>query len=84
MFTTYLKPVIAGAFVFGLATAAFAATRRIRRHVRDGACQRQGGEDRLLDQQVGRRQDLFFGNETARTEFMKDPQGNIAKAQSVL
>jgi hypothetical protein len=35
----------------------------------------------LLHQWADWRQDYCFGSEEAKTTFMKDPQGNLAKAQ---
>lgn len=82
MFTTYLKPVIAGVFAVGLATAALAATGEFDDMCAMGlATGKAVKTDCSVSESIGGKT-YCFGNETARTEFMKDPQGNIAKAQS--
>jgi YHS domain-containing protein len=82
MIRTYLKPVLAGALALGLATAAFAATGEFDNLCAQGLATGQKIQtDCSVSESIGGKT-YCFGNEAARAEFMKDPQGNVAKAQS--
>jgi YHS domain-containing protein len=82
MTKTWLKPALAGAFALGLATAAFAATGEFDDMCAMGLTSgKQVKTDCSISEQIGGKT-YCFGNEAARTEFMKDPQGNVAKAGS--
>ena len=80
---TYISSALAGALVLGLATATLAATKGEF----DNMCS-QGlamGKDVQTDCSVDatiKGKTYCFGNEAAKTEFMKDPKGNLAKTQS--
>ena len=82
MTKTWLKPVLAGALTLGLATAAFAATGEFDNLCAQGLATGQKIEtDCSVNAQIGAKT-YCFGNEAARAEFMKDPEGNLAKAES--
>jgi YHS domain-containing protein len=81
MIRTIFLSTIAGALLLGLATAAMAATGEFDNMCAEGLAL---GKDVKTDCTVSERIDgktYCFGNETAKTLFMKDPQGNLAKAQ---
>jgi YHS domain-containing protein len=79
----YISSALAGALVLGLATATLAATKGEF----DNMCT-QGlamGKDVKTDCSVNASiegKTYCFGSEAAKTEFMKDPKGNMAKAQA--
>jgi YHS domain-containing protein len=78
---TYISSALAGALVLGLATATLAATKGEF----DNMCT-QGlamGKDVQTDCSVNaiKGKTYCFGNEAAKEAFMKDPEGNLAKAQ---
>lgn len=79
---SYITSAFAGALLLGLTTTALAATGEF-----DDMCT-QGlvmGKEVKTDCSVNATLDgktYCFGTEAAKTEFMKDPKGNLAKAQS--
>ncbi len=81
MTRTAILSAVTGAMLLGLATAAFAATGEY-----DDLCT-MGlalGKEIKTDCSVNATIDgktYCFGNEDAKTIFMKDPKGNLAKAQ---
>ena len=78
---TTLTSALAGACLLGLATAAFAATGEFDNLCAEGLAQ---GAEIKTDCSVNAMLDgktYCFGNEDAKTEFMKDPQGHLAKAK---
>jgi YHS domain-containing protein len=80
MSKAYVAPVIAGAFLFGLATAAMAGEF-------DNMCSMglaMGKEiktDCSINEVIAGRS-YCFANDEAKTTFMKDPTGNLAKAKT--
>jgi YHS domain-containing protein len=82
MTNIFIRSAIAGALLLGLPTAAVAATTGEF----DDMCT-QGlvlGKDVPTDCSVNTEIDgktYCFGNEAAKTEFMKDPKANLARAQ---
>lgn len=81
MIRTTLTSALAGACLLGLATAAFAATGEFDNMCAEGLAQ---GKEIQTDCSVNAMLDgktYCFGNEEAKTEFMKDPQGHLAKAK---
>jgi len=75
-----LKLAMAGALVLGLSTAAYAATGEFDDMCTLGVAM---GKEVKTDCSVNTKIDgktYCFGNEAAKTEFMKDPAGNLAKA----
>ena len=80
---TYVSSALAGALVFGLVTATLAATKGEF----DNMCT-QGlamGKDVQTDCSVNATiagKTYCFGSQEAKTEFMKAPEANLAKAQA--
>lgn len=82
MSNNYLKTALAGAFALGLAGAAFAATGEFDNLCTMGlATGKSVKTDCSVSETIGGKT-YCFGNEEARAEFMKDPEGNLAKAES--
>ena len=82
MMRTIFKSALAGAMLFGFASAALSATGEFDNMCAEGLAL---GQDVKTDCTVNGTVDgktYCFGNETAKTLFMKDPQGNLAKAQA--
>jgi YHS domain-containing protein len=82
MVRRYISSALAGAFVLGLATAAVAATGEFDNMCAEGLAL---GKEIKTDCSVNAAIDgktYCFGNEQAKTDFMKDPKGNLAKAQA--
>ena len=78
----YITSAFAGALLLGLSTAALAVTGEFDNKCTQGLA---SGKDIKTDCSVNTTLDgktYCFGNEAAKTEFMKDPKGNLAKAQS--
>ena len=80
---TYITSAFAGALLLGLGgTTTFAATGEFDNMCTEGLAL---GKDIKTDCSVNTTIDgktYCFGNEQAKTDFMKDPKGNMAKAQS--
>lgn len=82
MIRTYITSALAGAFALGLVTAAFAATGEFDNMCTQGlAMGKQVQTDCSINGQVDGKT-YCFGDEKAKTEFMKDPKGNLAKAKA--
>jgi YHS domain-containing protein len=82
MSRTFIASAIAGALLLGLTTTALAVTGEFDNMCTQGLA---SGKDVKTDCSVNTTLDgktYCFGNEAAKTEFMKDPKGNLAKAQS--
>ena len=78
----YITSAFAGALLLGLTTAALAVTGEFDNMCTQGLA---SGKDVKTDCSVNTTLDgktYCFGNEAAKTEFMKDPKGNLAKAQT--
>ena len=78
----YITSAFAGALLLGLSTAALAVTGEFDNMCTQGLA---SGKDVKTDCSVNTTLDgktYCFGNEAAKTEFMKDTKGNLAKAQS--
>ena len=78
----YITSAFAGALLLGLSTAALAVTGEFDNMCTQGLA---SGKEVKTDCSVNTTLDgktYCFGNEAAKTEFMKDPKGNLAKAQS--
>ena len=78
----YITSAFAGVLLLGLTTAALAVTGEFDNMCTQGLA---SGKDVKTDCSVNTTLDgktYCFGNEAAKTEFMKDPKGNLAKAQS--
>ena len=83
MSRSVVTSAIAGAFALGLATAAFAAVK--------GQFDNKSAEGLALHKQIHtdcsvnaelKGKTYCFGSEQAKTDFMKDPSANLAKAES--
>ena len=76
---SYITSAIAGALVLGLATAAVAATKGEFNNM--CAESLSMGKDSSVNATI-KGKTYCFGNEQAKADFMKDPEGNLAKAQT--
>jgi YHS domain-containing protein len=80
MKTIYLIPAVAGAVMFS--TAAFAATGEYDNMCAMGlALEKKVETDCSVNAEIDGKT-YCFGNEQAKELFMKDPEGNLAKANS--
>ena len=82
MTRSILKSALAGAMLLGVATAAFAATGEYDNMCTMGLAL---GKDIKTDCSINatiQGKMYCFGNDEAKTIFMKDPAGNLAKAQA--
>ncbi|MFW2391488.1 MAG: hypothetical protein ACN4EH_03795 [Methyloceanibacter sp.] len=80
MKTIYLVPAFAGALLFS--TAAIAATGEYDNMCTMGlALGKKVDTDCSISGMIGGKT-YCFGNQDAKTMFMKDPEGNLAKARS--
>jgi len=76
----YVISAVAGAALLGMSTAALAGEY-------DNMCAmglalgKDVATDCSISGQIGGKT-YCFGNEQAKTDFMKDPEGNLAKAQT--
>ena len=78
----YITSAFAGALLLGLTTAALAVTGEFDNMCTQGLA---SGKDIKTDCSVNavvEGKTYCFGSEQAKTDFMKDPKGNLAKAQS--
>jgi YHS domain-containing protein len=78
----YITSAFAGALLLGLTTAALAVTGEFDNMCTQGLA---SGKEVKTDCSINTTLDgktYCFGNEAAKTEFMKDPKANLAKAQS--
>jgi len=78
----YITSAFAGALLLGLTTAALAATGQFDNMCAEGLAL---GKDIKTDCSVNAVIDgktYCFGSAQAKTDFMKDPKGNLAKAQA--
>lgn len=82
MIKSYITSAVAGAVLLGMATAALAVSGEFNNMCTMGlAMGKDVATDCSVNTQIGGRT-YCFGNEAAMTEFMKDPEGNMAKAQA--
>ena len=82
MLRAYVTSAVAGAFLLGMATAALALTGEYDNMCTMGLA---NGKDIKTDCSVNTQiqgKTYCFGSQEAKTEFMKDPTANLAKAQS--
>jgi YHS domain-containing protein len=78
----YITSAFAGALLLGLTAAALAATGEFNNMCTEGLAL---GKDINTDCSINALLDgktYCFGSEQAKTDFMKDPKGNLAKAQT--
>jgi YHS domain-containing protein len=82
MTRTIVKSALTGAMLLGLATAAWAVTGEFDNMCTMGlATSKNIQTDCSINSQLQGRT-YCFGSKEAMAEFMKDPQGNLAKAQA--
>ena len=82
MSRAYITSAFAGALLLGLTTAALAATGEFNNMCTEGLSL---GKDVQTDCSINAQlngKTYCFGSKDAMTEFMKDPTGNLAKAQT--
>lgn len=78
----YIMSAVAGAALLGLSTAAFAVSGEYNNMCAMGlAMGKDIATDCSINGQIGGKT-YCFGSEEAKTDFMKDPDGNLAKAQA--
>jgi YHS domain-containing protein len=77
----YIMSAVAGAALLGMSTAAFAAGEFDNMCTMGLAMGKEVKTDCTISGQIGGKT-YCFGSETAKTDFMKDPEGNLAKAQA--
>jgi YHS domain-containing protein len=78
----YITSAFAGALLLGLATAAMAATGEFGNMCTEGLALGKAVKTDCSVNTVIDGKTYCFGNEEAKTMFMKDPKGNLAKAQT--
>lgn len=79
---TYITSALAGAFLLGLGTAAYAVTGQFDNMCAEGLAL---GKEIKTDCKVNTTfegKTYCFGSEQAKTDFMKDPKANLAKAEA--
>jgi YHS domain-containing protein len=82
MMRTAIKSAVAGAFLLGLATAAYAATGEFNNMCTEGlALHKQIKTDCSVSAPY-KGKTYCFGNEQAKSDFLKDPAANLAKAEA--
>ena len=82
MVRAYITSALAGAFLLGLATAALAVTGEYGNMCTMGLA---SGKDTQTDCSINTQiqgKTYCFGSKEAMTQFMADPSGNLAKAQT--
>ena len=82
MIKTYVTPILAGAFALGLATATFAATGQFDDMCSWGLANNKEVKTDCSVNATIEGKTYCFSNEDAKANFMKDPDANLAKAQS--
>jgi len=86
MVGAYIKSAVAGAFLLGMATtAALAVTGETGEYGNMCTMGLASGKDIQTDCSVNAQvqgKTYFFGSQSALTQFMADPSGNLAKAQA--
>ena len=82
MFRAYISYALAGTFFLSMVTAALAVTGEYDNKCAMGLA---GGKDIKTDCSVNTQiqgKTYCFGSQSALTQFMADPSGNLAKAQA--
>ncbi len=82
MIRTYLTSALVGAFALGLATAAFAAAGQFDDMCSWGLANNKEVKTDCSVNATIEGKTYCFSNEDAKANFMKDPDANLAKAQS--
>ena len=74
--------LLAAALALGLTTAAYAATGEFNNLCAEGLAQHKQIKTDCSINGSYQGKTYCFGSQDAKTEFMKDPTGNLAKAQT--
>ena len=83
MIRSYVTSAIAGAVVLGLATAAVAATKgEFGNMCTMGLASHKNVSTNCSVNTIYKGKTYCFGNKQARTQFMKNPKANLAKAEA--
>ena len=82
MTRTYIASTVAGALLLGFATAALAVTGQFDNMCAMGLAVGKEIKTDCKINEVIAGLSYCFADDGAKTMFMKDPQGNLAKAQS--
>ena len=78
----YVASAVAGAVLLGLSTAALAVSGEYDNMCTMGLVMgKEVATDCSINADIGGKT-YCFGSQEAKTEFMKDPEGNLAKAQT--
>ncbi len=78
----YITSALAGALLLGLTTAALAVTGEYDNMCTQGLASGKDVRPTAPSTRTMEGKTYCFGSQAAKTEFMKDPKGNLAKAQS--
>jgi YHS domain-containing protein len=79
----YISSALAGTLVLGLATATLAAPKgEFDNMCTQGLAMGKGVQTDCSVNATIKGKTYCFGNEAAKAEFVKDPEGNLAKAQT--
>jgi YHS domain-containing protein len=81
MVRSYVTSAFAGALLLGLGTAALAATGEFDNMCTEGLALHKDIKTDCSINAMIKGKTYCFGSEDAKTAFMKDPEGNMAKAQ---
>ena len=82
MFKAYIVPAVAGVFLLGVTSASLAATGQFDNMCTMGlALGKEVKTDCSINETVAGLS-YCFGDQNAKAMFMKDPKGNLAKANA--
>jgi YHS domain-containing protein len=82
MFKRYAPPVLAGAFALTLATAAYAVTGQFNNMCAEGLALHKEIKTNCSVNAAYKGKTYCFGSEQAKTDFMKNPEANLKKAET--
>ncbi len=82
MIRTYVTPILAGAFALGLATAAMAATGEFDNMCSWGLANQKDVKTDCSVNTTIQGKTYCFSSDQAKADFMKNPDANLAKAES--
>jgi len=78
---TYVTPLLAGALALGLTTTAFAATGQFKDMCAWGLANNKEVHTNCDVHAMYEGKTYCFSSKQAKTDFMKNPKANLAKAQ---
>jgi YHS domain-containing protein len=81
MSRSYLTAAFAGALLIGLSTGALAVTGEFNNMCTEGLALHKDIQTDCSINTTLKGKTYCFGSEQAKSDFMKDPEGNLAKAQ---